>query len=184
VELLYAPWRENYIRSFADGKRKGCFICRALKEPDENAFVLYRGKSVIVLMNTFPYNYGHILVAPKRHVGNLEDLTNQEALEIFRIIRIYTRLFRECFKPDGFNIGLNVGSAAGAGLPDHLHVHVVPRWKGDSNFMAVISGTRIVSFDIKRAYAELKALFEEAARYLSQEEAQDESQQNDAQVLL
>jgi ATP adenylyltransferase len=144
---LWAPWRMEYIRSLADEmKDEGCFLCRYWENPDrdrENR-VLWRTQRTYVVMNRFPYTNGHLLVAHAQHKGDVTDLSDEELADMTRAIRDAVHLLREALSPQGFNIGYNLGRCAGAGLPDHLHAHIVPRWSGDTNFMAVLGDTRIV----------------------------------------
>ena len=133
-----------------------------MKSRDDNRYlVLYRGKHSIVLLNRYPYNYGHILIAPKRHIGNFEDLTDDEAAEMFQLIRKFIVGMKRIDPPDGFNIGINIGKAAGASLESHLHVHVVPRWSSDASFMDIIAETRVLNFDINEMYRKLRKIFQE-----------------------
>ena len=155
---LWAPWRMEYNRSLdAENKEDGCFLCRYLNEPHQDArnHVVWRTKSVLVALNRFPYTNGHLLVAHTAHKGDLCDLTEDEMLEMSRAIRDGTILLRQTVKAEGFNIGYNLGLCAGAGLPDHLHAHVVPRWSGDTNFMAVLGETRVVPDSLDAVYEQL-----------------------------
>ncbi len=159
MRYLYAPWRRKYILG---RKKRGCFICKAIKERnDEENLVLYRGKHSIVLLNRYPYNFGHILVAPKRHVANLEDLAEEEVLEMFHLIKRFIEGMKRLDPPDGFNVGINLGKYAGASLEEHLHIHVVPRWKNDAAFMEILADTRVVNFDIRESYNKLRKIFHE-----------------------
>ena len=148
---LWAPWRIGYI--LQHDKNKGCFLCRAYKSVNERKhFVLIREKSVFVVMNIFPYNNGHLLISPGRHVKNYESLTSEENEAIFKLLKNSIRILKKVLKPQGFNIGLNLGSAAGAGLENHIHLHVVPRWNGDTNFMPVTSGIKVIPQSINELY--------------------------------
>jgi len=139
---LWAPWRVEYIRS---EKEEGCFLCRMFAEStDRENLILFRGTTVAVLMNRYPYNSGHLMVAPFRHIAGLEDRTTEEILEMETLTARAVAVLRDVMAPQGFNIGINLGAAAGAGLEDHLHQHIVPRWVGDTNFMPVMSDTRVV----------------------------------------
>ena len=139
---LWAPWRIDYIR---DEKESGCFLCRMfMEQTDRENLILFRGKTCVIVMNRFPYTSGHLMVAPIRHLANLEDLTPEEDLELSQLTRCALSALRATLNPEGFNIGFNLGSAAGAGLKDHLHRHIVPRWVGDTNFMAVVGDTHVV----------------------------------------
>jgi ATP adenylyltransferase len=142
---LWAPWRIGYIQGLAD--KSECFICRDTANPgdDDQNLVLWRTKSCITVLNRFPYNNGHLLIAPSRHIGDLSEATDDELLEMTRLIRDTEKLLCHAIKPNGFNIGINLGKCAGAGLPEHLHIHVVPRWNGDTNFVRVCSDTYLIS---------------------------------------
>ena len=156
MEYLWAPWRMEYI---AGKKKKGCFFCRKVQE-DENKenLVLYRGKHVFVVMNKYPYTNGHLMIAPLRHCLRLEHLDNNELKELFDLLKACVRILKAIFHPQGFNIGMNIGTVGGAG-EDHLHLHVVPRWAGDTNFMPVIGKTKVVSDYLARTYQKLHPAF-------------------------
>jgi ATP adenylyltransferase len=141
---IWAPWRMEYIDSI--GADKGCFVCRALESPDDDEanHVLWRGPRTIALLNRFPYSSGHVLVAPHRHVGEPEQLPDDVLLEIMQRVRDAKRVLQAALSAQGFNIGVNLGRCAGAGLPEHVHVHVVPRWSGDVNFMAVLGDVKVI----------------------------------------
>jgi ATP adenylyltransferase len=144
-ETLWAPWRLDYVRANKNPNEATCFICRAVAEnADRENWVVWRGGSSVVILNRFPYNNGHLLVAPQAHKGTLEELTDAEMLELMQTQRRMIQVLDRTLSPHGYNIGLNLGSVAGAGLPGHLHWHVVPRWNGDTNFMPVLSGTRVI----------------------------------------
>ncbi len=154
MEKLWAPWRAEYILKTEKG---GCFLCEKPKENrDEISFILHRGQSNFIILNSFPYNPGHLLIAPYRHVGNLDALTDEEAKEHFALLKLSLKLLTEVTKPAGFNMGMNLGKVSGAGLDDHLHSHVVPRWQGDTNFMAVTSNTKVLSEGLADVYRKLK----------------------------
>lgn len=154
---LWAPWRINYIRG---EKEKGCFLCRMLAEDkDRENLILFRGESCAVVMNRFPYTSGHLMVCPLRHTSSLSDLSETEELELTRLTRRVIEALRALMQPEGFNIGINLGSAAGAGLKDHLHRHIVPRWVGDTNFMAVIGDTHVVPEALTATYDLLSEQF-------------------------
>jgi ATP adenylyltransferase len=144
AQQLWAPWRMDFIRS---RKEPGCFMCRIVAEggaKDAENLVVHRGEHGLLVMNRYPYCCGHLLVAPYRHVATLGDLTAEERRETLELACLGQRLLAAVAKPDGFNLGINEGSAAGAGLKDHLHLHVVPRWEGDTNFMPVAAGVRVM----------------------------------------
>ncbi len=155
MEQIWAPWRMEYIEK---PKANGCILCQKPKENnDEENFILYRGQSNFIILNTFPYISGHLMVVPYRHLANLQELTNDEAKEHFDIVKRAVKVLMEALKPAGFNIGLNIGKVAGAGIEGHLHTHIVPRWQGDSNFMTVLSSTRVISEALAATYEKLKA---------------------------
>lgn len=139
---LWAPWRLEYVAG-AD-EQDGCVFCRAWTAPDEEALVVHRGRTALVLLNKFPYTSGHLMVAPMRHVGDLLELTDDEALEMHRLAGQGVAALAETFAPQGYNLGWNLGRIAGAGITDHIHLHVVPRWAGDTNFMPVLADTRVM----------------------------------------
>ena len=159
MEQIWAPWRMEYIRM---EKPKGSFLCDEPNEDDdESNFILYRGKWNFVVMNNYPYNPGHLLVAPYRHIDALEKLPKRELYEHNDIIVKAIKVLKEAFNPTGFNVGMNIGSVAGAGTADHIHTHIVPRWQGDTNFMPVIGGLRVIPEAVTETYRKLKGGFEE-----------------------
>ena len=142
MEHLWAPWRLEYIQT-AD-EQDGCVFCRAAEGDDVEYLVVHRGERAFVLLNKFPYSSGHLLVAPYRHGLTFDGLADDEALEIHRLGSEGLAALREVYKPEGFNLGWNMGRVAGAGIPDHGHLHVVPRWNGDTNFMPVLGDVRVL----------------------------------------
>ncbi len=154
MDYLWAPWRMGYVSA---EQPEGCIFCVKPQEHDDEANqILYRGDLVFIMLNAFPYNAGHLMVAPFRHLGDPLGMTPQESSELLYGIRIALEVLRDAFSPDGFNIGLNIGLVAGAGYADHLHVHVVPRWAGDTNFMAVTADTRVVPEALADTYRRLR----------------------------
>jgi ATP adenylyltransferase len=143
MEKIYAPWRMAYIKS---EKPAGCIFCRDSIRSDN--LVLFEGKAAFVMMNRYPYISGHLMIIPFRHIRQMEDLLTEERLEIFNLQDISVRVLKKAMNPDGFNIGMNLGKAAGAGVDDHIHVHIVPRWSGDTNFMSVVADVRVIPEDI------------------------------------
>ncbi len=144
---VWAPWRMEYIEGLEDRDGgEGCFLCRYRDERRQDAqnHVLWRSERTLVLLNRFPYTNGHLLVAPLEHRGRLEELDHETLVEMTLRIRDALRVLQEIVHAQGFNIGMNIGRCAGAGLPDHVHWHIVPRWEGDTNFMAVTGGVRII----------------------------------------
>jgi ATP adenylyltransferase len=154
---LWAPWRIGYIQGVADGTGE-CFLCHdaAHRENDEANLVLWRSGPSIVVLNRFPYNNGHLLVAPVRHIADLGEATDEELLDLVRQVRDMQKLLSLAISPHGFNVGINFGRCAGAGLPGHLHIHVVPRWNGDTSFVSVCTDTKIVSQSLAALMEQLK----------------------------
>ncbi len=153
MKQIWAPWRTVYI---GGDHGEECFFCEKIKSvQDEANLVLLRGDRTFVLMNLYPYNNGHLLIAPKRHVGDIEDLTEEEMMELFKMTRKMVKVLR-AFNPEGFNVGVNIGKVAGAGVPGHLHIHVVPRWNGDTNFMPVLGDVKVISESLEETYKKLK----------------------------
>jgi ATP adenylyltransferase len=154
VEHIWAPWRMEYILM---EKPKECILCTKPKEDsDESNYILYRGEKNFVMLNSWPYNPGHLMIAPYRHISGLEQLTDEELWEHFDIVRRCTGMLKRLLNPHGFNIGINMGRTAGAGIEEHIHTHVVPRWEGDTNFMPVVSDTRVVPEGLASMYNKLK----------------------------
>jgi ATP adenylyltransferase len=142
VERLWAPWRLEYIAS-AD-EQPGCIFCAAVEGEDEEKLVVHRGERAIVLLNRFPYASGHLMVAPKRHVGDFGELEDEEVVEIHRLASSGIGALAQTYEPQGYNLGWNLGRVAGAGIVDHVHLHVVPRWAGDTNFMPVLADVKVM----------------------------------------
>jgi ATP adenylyltransferase len=154
MDKLWAPWRMAYIEINAP---VGCIFCeKPAADRDEENWILYRGKLAFVMLNAFPYNNGHLMIAPFRHTADLEALTPEEQAEIFRQTQLCVAALRTAYHPDGYNIGMNLGKVAGAGVADHLHMHVVPRWNGDTNFMPVIGDTKVLPDSLGRSYRTLR----------------------------
>jgi len=148
----------EYISSTTVKGEKKCFLCIDGKD-DEKLFVVGRKGTAFVIMNRFPYTNGHVMVVPVRHTGLLEGLTGEEIMDMMGLVQVMTTIYKEEFKVDGINVGINVGRAAGAGLEEHIHIHMVPRWFGDANFMAVVGETRVISEHIEATYEKLKRKF-------------------------
>jgi ATP adenylyltransferase len=142
MKRLWAPWRLEYIQS-AD-EQEGCVFCRAEAADDEEGLVVRRGERAFVVLNKYPYASGHLMVAPYRHEGEFGELTAEEALEIHRLAAVGLGALSQSMRPQGFNIGWNLGRIAGAGIVDHVHLHVVPRWAGDTNFMPVLAEVKVM----------------------------------------
>lgn len=157
MERLWAPWRIEYILG---PKPDECVFCLpADPAEDENRLVLYRGQTAFVIMNKFPYNNGHLMVTPFRHVSCLTELKKEENHELAALVQACTRILKLAFTPDGLNVGLNIGEAAGAGIEEHLHYHLVPRWTGDHSFMAVMSETMVIPEHLHSTYNRLRPYF-------------------------
>lgn len=164
MKKLFSPWRSKYIESFSkpDNKKGECIFCHAVKaKNDDKHLVVVRGKTCFVVMNLYPYNSGHIMIVPNRHVPDIVDLSEKEVLEIMNFTQKMMSALRKVSKPEGFNVGANIGRTAGAGIDQHIHFHVVPRWNGDTNFMPVLADTKMISEDLKETLRKLrKALAE------------------------
>jgi ATP adenylyltransferase len=157
MKRIWAPWRIQYIHT---PTQKSCiFCCKPQEDRDEENLILYRGKNNFVIMNAFPYNPGHLLVVPYRHLGKLEDMGSEERNEHYSIVSRAVGILREATGTENFNIGMNLGRVAGAGIADHVHTHIVPRWNGDNNFMPVIGETRVMSESMLDIYKRLKVKF-------------------------
>jgi ATP adenylyltransferase len=161
VETLFAPWRFEYVTSVDQRDREACIFCRALSsERDRDTLTLLRRSRCFALLNLYPYTSGHCMVAPNVHVSDLEQLDEATLAEIMVTARSLLRALRVAYAPHGFNVGFNVGAAAGAGIEEHLHLHVVPRWRGDTNIMGVIGGTRVIPEDLGTTFDKLRAAIE------------------------
>ncbi len=159
MEKLWAPWRMEYIQN-VDKKDGGCIFCDLPKEDrDRENLILYRGSTCFVIMNRFPYNNGHLMAVPFKHTADSQDLDDTEALELWQCINTCKRVLKEKIHPDGFNIGMNLGRTAGAGIDQHVHMHIVPRWNGDTNFMPVIGQTKVISQALLASYDQLQPGF-------------------------
>ncbi len=156
---LWAPWRIGYVQGLAE--KNECFICKNVGTPqdDDNNLVLWRTKNCITILNRFPYNNGHLLVAPARHIPDLAQAGEEELLEMIKLVREAQKALSLAIKPHGFNVGVNFGKCAGAGLPEHIHIHIVPRWNGDTNFVRTCSDTYLIS----QSVAELLTLLKETS---------------------
>jgi ATP adenylyltransferase len=154
ISFLWAPWRVEYILS---PREEGCFLCRVAQEgEDEKNYILLRGEKNLCLLNAYPYNTGHLMVAPLRHVGNVEELDKMEREEHLDMVIQVVKVIKTALSPQGFNLGVNLGRVAGAGVEGHLHTHIVPRWEGDTNYMPILSSTKVVSEALGKTYARLK----------------------------
>jgi ATP adenylyltransferase len=159
MDQLWAPWRLSYVTTAKpppEGGPEPCFLCRGLANHDDRAnLIAWRGEHSAVVLNRYPYNNGHLLVAPRAHKGGLDELTPEEILDGQMVLRRLIVVLDELMKPDGYNVGLNLGRAAGAGLPGHLHWHLVPRWNGDTNFMPILSDVKVIVQSLESLYDQL-----------------------------
>jgi ATP adenylyltransferase len=147
MKTLAAPWRWDFISTVKS--IKGCIFCQAqLAEDAPDSLFCHRGKKFFVLLNKYPYNTGHLMIAPLAHLHSPDQVLPEDSVEMWQLLNRSLEILRRRFNPDGFNIGFNIGAAAGAGIKDHFHLHIVPRWQGDANFMPVIGGTRVMSYDL------------------------------------
>lgn len=159
MERLWAPWRIEYIMN---AKEDGCIFCNKLQQTDDRKnLILYREKRTLVMLNKYPYTNGHLIVAPKRHMKSLEDLEIEELHDLMALIRRSVEILKKGLSPDGLNIGANLGRAAGAGVEDHLHFHIVPRWLGDTNCMPVLADVRVLPEHLLETYDRLHQFFED-----------------------
>ena len=168
MKVLWAPWRMEYIKKAIKGEQ-GCFLCEKSREKrDAENYVVYRSKHAFAILNAYPYNNGHMLIAPYRHVPDFESLTQEEVLDIHSILVLSVKALKIAYNPDGFNIGVNIGRVAGAGLEEHIHVHIVPRWSGDTNFMPVLAETKVIAQHLRATYEELVEAFKLAEKEISE----------------
>jgi len=166
VKYLYCPWREQYSKTVSGTKKENitdeeCAFCTKFKiNNDAQNYIIKRFKHCAVILNLFPYNAGHLLVLPYRHVSCLSELTDEERNELMKALTLTIDVAKQALTAQGINVGLNLGRAAGAGIPSHLHMHVLPRWIGDTNFMPLLANTKTISFDLKNMYQKLKTAFD------------------------
>ena len=158
MKNLWSPWRSKYIESFKDEQSDGeCIFCQAVEKEisDFNNLVVHKAKNIFVMLNLYPYNNGHMMIVPKRHISKLQDLASEESKELMEQIILAENVLNEVYKPQGFNVGANLGRAGGAGIKDHIHFHIVPRWNGDTNFMPVIGEVKVISQDLAESKRKL-----------------------------
>ena len=161
MENLWAPWRMEYITSQHNDKKK-CVFCESPKNKDDKEnHIVYRGEHCYVILNRFPYNNGHVMVLPYQHCNDLLNLSDEVYSECQELIKKTIKALRMVFNPQGINVGLNLGSAAGAGIAEHIHYHLLPRWQGDTNFMPVVAGVKVISESLDSTYHKLKEAFKE-----------------------
>ena len=158
MKRLWTPWRYKYVTEVI--KQKGCFLCeKSQKRRDEENLILHRDEKAFALLNLYPYNTGHVMVAPYDHIGEMENLDAGASSAMWQLTQRVVQVLKKEYQPDGFNIGLNLGMAAGAGLADHLHIHIVPRWERDTNYMAVVGDTKVLPETLDRTYQRLRPYF-------------------------
>ncbi|PYR60874.1 MAG: HIT family hydrolase [Acidobacteria bacterium] len=158
MEHLWSPWRLAYINGASDAT--GCVFCDALTSDEASSLILHRGPTCFVILNLFPYNSGHLMVVPNRHIARLAEATPDELRDMMALTRRAELALTEVFAPHGMNMGINLGKPAGAGILDHIHMHVVPRWNGDTNFMTVVGRTRVLPEELPEVAAKLRPVFE------------------------
>jgi len=159
--VMFAPWRMRYILEHVKrGGQASCVFCDAPARDDREALIVYRGERAYIILNKYPYNSGHVMVVPYRHVPNITDLDDEELLEMGRLVQLAIRALQDEYKPHGFNIGVNIGEAAGAGIAGHVHIHILPRWTGDTNFTVITSGTKVVPESLEDTWRRLKSAIE------------------------
>lgn len=159
---MFAPWRMEYL---VGDKMDGCVFCKCSVRCDE--YIVFEGKTCFVMLNRYPYVNGHLMIIPQRHLGDVLELTGEERLEMFTLLDVSVKVLREAVKPHGFNVGMNLGKAAGAGVEEHVHLHVIPRWEGDTNFMSVVGNVRVIPEDLATTTVRLAPLFKKYAQEVS-----------------
>ncbi|MDD5414241.1 MAG: HIT domain-containing protein [Smithellaceae bacterium] len=159
METMFAPWRMEYL---VCEKQDGCVFCKCSIRCDD--YIVFEGKTCFVMLNRYPYVNGHLMIIPERHVGDIAELTSEERIEIFTLLDASIKVIKEAMNPQGFNIGMNLGKAAGAGIAEHAHVHVIPRWEGDTNFMSVVGHVRVIPEDLAITAAKFAPLFKKYCR--------------------
>ena len=161
MDRLWSPWRYEYIASSSPADSSNCIFCSLRDDPenDKRNFVVYRGNHNFVVLNIYPYISGHLLIVPHEHVGDLDAASKETTDELMDLTKRCQTALREAYQPAGFNIGMNLGKSAGAGIVDHIHIHILPRWTGDTNFMSTIANTRVIPEDLSTTYQKLRARF-------------------------
>jgi ATP adenylyltransferase len=164
MEYILTPWRQKYIRQVY--RMKGCIFCQARRlQNDAAAYVLHRGRHNFIILNKFPYTPGHLMIAPLRHTSSLESAPKEDSDELADLLKLSLTILKKAYRPHGFNVGMNLGQSAGAGVTHHYHLHVIPRWHGDANFMPLVSQTRILIEDLAATYDRLLPFFEKNKRH-------------------
>lgn len=162
MDHLFTPWRLPYLQG-DDPLPADCLFCVKPEETDPEAHIVHRGEHCYVILNRFPYNNGHLMVVPYDHQGSLADLGAETSAELMALVQLSLEVLREAYGPEGYNVGANIGSAAGAGVADHVHMHVVPRWGGDTNFLTTVGQTRVIPEWMDQVYDRLRPIFEKLA---------------------
>jgi ATP adenylyltransferase len=157
VERLYASWRHAYVTRSSEAD--ACVFCVAQASAEAGALIVHEGRTAYVILNLFPYNSGHLMVVPRRHLARLADLTQDELVEMAELTRAAEQALTEVYRPQGINVGMNLGRPAGAGVADHLHTHLVPRWTGDTNFMTIVADVRVLPEELEQSAARLRPAF-------------------------
>lgn len=160
-EALYTPWRASYLSQGGFDPGEGCLFCSLHRRADEEALIVHRGARVYVVLNRFPYASGHVMIAPYEHRADLASMTPDERKDVIDLAAVSEEILRAAYRPNGLNVGINLGRSAGAGVVDHVHLHVVPRWDGDTNFLPVLAGTRTLPEELGTTWKKLAGLFAE-----------------------
>lgn len=159
MEYISAPWRKEYVRRIS--KMSGCIFCQALKSKDDKgAFILFRGAHNFIVLNKYPYTSGHLMIAPYKHLSSFERAKKESTDEMTNLLKLSLKVLKKKYCPQGFNTGMNLGKCAGAGVADHYHLHVIPRWTGDSHFMPIVGETKVMIEDLETTYDQLFPLFQ------------------------
>lgn len=165
MDYISAPWRESYVTKVL--KMKNCVFCSALKKKnDRAAYILLRGTHNFIILNKFPYTPGHLMIAPYKHFASFEKVEKEASNELADLLKLSLKILKRKYRPHGFNVGMNLGQSAGAGIADHYHLHIIPRWMGDSNFMPLIGNTRVLIEDLNTTYDRLLPLFQKKQKFL------------------
>ncbi|NIO48115.1 MAG: HIT domain-containing protein [Candidatus Aminicenantes bacterium] len=161
MEYISAPWRKEYVRQIS--KMSGCIFCQALKSKDDKgAFILFRGAHNFIVLNKYPYTSGHLMIAPYKHLSSFERAIKESTDEMTELLKLSLNVLKKKYCPQGFNTGMNLGKSAGAGVADHYHLHVIPRWTGDSHFMPIVGETKVMIENLETTYDRLLPLFQKA----------------------
>ncbi len=172
MERLWAPWRMKYILNADKKKREGCFLCYEIQEKnDRKHYILYRGKHSYVIMNIYPYNNGHLLVVPYAHVPDTDGLSLEELTDLMKTTQASVNVLKQAMRPEGMNVGINFGKPAGAGVPEHMHVQIVPRWIGDTSHITIFDNTRVMPESLDDTYEKLRPYFDKIKVQVSAAEA-------------